>query len=133
MIDQPQNALNFLNKRSWIIYRSFSLMAAVLLWCSLFIGVENGPASLQNDGNHFKSGQPSDLQISGNITQSNLLELVKPKKTQSVNTLVLSNYLKLTNHLQPQPIHSFPGYTCKDIDDPQLICLRLDIPPPSLL
>jgi hypothetical protein len=133
MLDQPQIALNFLNKRSRIIYLTFSLMAAVLLWCSLFIGVESGPGSIMDDGNNFKASQSSSPQISSNVTQSNLLEIIKPKKAQSVNTLVFSNYLKLLNHLQPQPIHSFPGYTCKDIDDPQIVCLRLDIPPPSLL
>ena len=133
MLNRPQIALNILKRRNPIMYQTYSLIAAVLLFCTLFAVLDNSPGSIQNDYDYFKSAAASSPQINCSIPQSSLLEIIKPEKTQSYNTQIVSAFLKLSYHLLSQSYDCHPGYSCTYSFDCQQVFLLLDLPPPALL
>jgi hypothetical protein len=133
MLDQIQGGLFGLKRRNLILYQIYSVIAVIILVGSLFAVLDNRPGFIQNDQDYFASATSSDPQIVCGIPQSNLLEIIKPKKTQSFPNQVFSTFLKSLNYSQAQAPGCLPGYYCTCNFNCQQIFLLLDLPPPSLL
>jgi hypothetical protein len=134
MLNQPQLGLNRLKRRSLILYQTFNLIAVIILLSSLVAALDNGQRSIQDDQVYVTSAGSSVPLINCNITRSNIIESIRPKKTISYNNNpVYSAVLKLGYSLQAQTFDFLPAYTCTYFIDCQQVFLLLDLPPPSLL
>jgi hypothetical protein len=133
MLDQIQGGLYGLKTRNLILYQIYSVIAVIILVGSLFTVLDNSPGFIQDDQDYFASASSSDPQIICSIPQSNLLEIIKPKKTQSYPDQVFSTFLKSLNYARTQAPGCPPGYYYTCNFNCQQIYLLLDLPPPSLL
>jgi hypothetical protein len=116
-----------------ILYQTFNLIAVIILLSSLFAALDDGRGTVQDDQRYITSAGSFAPQINCTIPQSNLLESLRPKKTNNYNTLAFSAVLKLASYCQAQAFDCQPVYSSTYFIDCQQVWLLLDLPPPSLL